>query len=248
MKDTQLFPTIEEKQVAKVINGDWNEKYRPQTLDEIIGQEQNVTFYRQQLLAYRKPKNEDGSYPLFKMRNAIFKGRCGVGKTSLARVLAKEFDVDMIEINGSDDRSLNKMRQRVVSNFRYAPFRGRFKLFVIDEIENLLNEAWMLLKSPIENTKTSTVVFICNDDKNIPEAIVSRCDVRDFAPIEKSEVIKGLNRIAEKENFMLEEKIANIIYDKSRGDLRKAVATLENYHNKSIQLGINDFDDIFVLR
>jgi len=238
MKDAQLFPNVV---TQEVIEDEWNEKHRPKTLDEIIGQEQIVNFYRQKVNAYREGK-------LFKMRNAIFKGRSGVGKTSMAYVLRNEFDIEMITVNGSDDRSLNKMRERVVNNFRYAPFHGRFKLFIIDEVENLLNDAWMLLKSPIEKTKTSTVVFICNEDKGIPEAIVSRCDVHDFAPIEKSDVIKGLNRIAEKEGFMLEDKIANIIYDRCRGDMRKAVATLENYHNKSIQLGINDFDDIFVLR
>jgi replication factor C small subunit len=239
MKDTQLFPKAISQEV---IEGEWNEKYRPKTLDEMIGQERIVKFYRQKTNAYHEGK-------LFKMRNAIFKGRSGVGKTSMAKVLKNEFGVEMIEINGSDDRSLNKMRERVVNNFRYAPlYGGRFKLFYIDETENLLNDAWMLLKSPIEKTKTSTVIFSCNDDKNIPEAIVSRCDVWDFAPIEKSDVIAGLNKIAEKEGFTLEEKIANIIYDKCRGDMRKAVATLENFHNDTIQLGINDFDDIFVMR
>lgn len=243
MKDMQLFP----KEVTKVVKGSWNEKHRPKTLDEIIGQERIVEFYRQQINAYRKI-GADGNYELHKMGNAIFKGRCGVGKTSLARVLAKEFAVQIIEINGSDDRSLNKMRERVVNNFRFSPLEGRFKLYMIDETENLLNDAWMLLKSPIEKAPSSTVIFICNNDANIPEAIVSRCDVHDFAPIEKSDVIMGLNRIAEKEGFTLEDKIANIIYDRCRGDMRKAVTTLENYHNKSIQLGINDFDDIFVLR
>jgi len=236
MRDATLF-----KVEKPEIENEWNEKYRPKTLDEIIGQDRVINFYKQKVQAYKEGK-------LFKMRNAIFKGRCGVGKTSLARVLKTEFDVEMIEINGSDDRSLNKMRERVVNNFRYAPFHGRFKLFYIDETENLLNDAWMLLKSPIERTKTSTVIFSCNDDKNIPEAIQSRCDVWDFTPIEKSDVIARLNRIAEKENFQLEEKVANIIYDKCRGDMRKAVATLENYHTNSIQLGISDFDDIVVLR
>ncbi len=243
MKDTQLFPTEE----IKVVKGDWNEKYRPQTLNEIIGQERIVNFYRQQLNAYYTI-GADGQYILPKMRNAIFKGRCGVGKTTIARVLAKEFNVKMIEINGSDDRSLNKIRERVVNNFRFAPLQGRFKLFIVDETENLLNDAWMLLKSPIEKATSSTVIFICNSDNNIPEAIVSRCDVHDFAPIEKSDVVAGLNRIAKKENFTLDEKIANVIYEKTRGDMRKAVATLENYHNGAIQLGLNDFDDIFVLR
>jgi DNA polymerase III gamma/tau subunit len=166
----------------------------------------------------------------------------------MARVLGKEFNVQMIEINGSDDRSLNKMRERVVNNFRFAPFQGRFKLYIVDETENLLNDAWMLLKSPIEKAPSSTVIFICNNDANIPEAIVSRCDPHDFAPIEKNDVIAGLQRIAKAENFTLEDKIANIIYEKCRGDMRKAVATLENYHRGAIQLGLNDFEDIFVLR
>ena len=238
MKDATLFPTTQQKET---IESDWTEKYRPKKLDELIGQERIVNFYRQKVNAYREGK-------LFKMRNSIFKGRCGVGKTSLAYVLRNEFDVEMIVINGSDDRSLTKMRERVVNNFRYAPFHGRFKLFYIDETENLMNDAWMLLKSPIEKTKTSTVIFSCNDDKNIPEPIASRCDVWDFAPIEKNDVIKGLQFIAKAENFTLEDKIANVIYEKTRGDMRKAVATLENYHSGAIQLGLNDFDDIFVLR
>jgi DNA polymerase III gamma/tau subunit len=226
-------------------NLEWNEKYRPKSLDEITGQEKIVNFYQQQINAYYEV-DTDGKPKLFKMRNAIFKGRCGVGKTSLARVLANEFDVKMIEINGSDDRSLNKIRERIVNNFKYAPIQGRFKLFVVEETENVMNEAWMLLKSPIENTKTSTVIFLCNNDANIPEAIVSRCDVHDFAPIGKNDVIKRLKQIVEKEHFILEDKIATIIYEKTMGDMRKAVAILENYHSGSIKLGENEFDDIFV--
>jgi len=215
---------------------DWDEKYRPQTLDEIVGQDRVVNYYRQWKECGGKPKH------------AIFKGRCGVGKTTMAYVIENEFGVKMMPINGSADRSLTYFRDTMIPTWKCLPLQGRFRFIYIDETENMLNEAWMVLKSPLEQYKrTVMVVFSCNDDKNIPEAIRSRCEVFDFAPISKNDIVKRLQYIADQEVYEIPTNVLEIIAEKSRGDLRKAVTLLEDSSKQALEFGKDEFRDMFVM-
>lgn len=214
----------------------WTEKYKPKTFEDIVGQERIVNYYK-------KYKQSTG-----KIRNSIFRGRSGTGKTSMAHVIANEFSADLTVINGSADRSLTYFRDKLIPTMRVASFIGLQRIIYIDETENVMSEAWMVLKSPIEQFQNNApVIFSCNEDKNIPEAIRSRCDVFDFAPISKSDTIKSLRQIAEKEQLDVKDEVLGIIYDKAKGDLRKAITLLENYSKKAMDFGKNEFEDMFVL-
>lgn len=213
----------------------WNEKYRPKKLDDIVGQEDIVNYYKTLL-------------PTGKIGNAIFRGRCGVGKTTMARVIKEEFGVDIVPINGSKDRSLTYFREKVIPTMKVAPMRGKFRLFFIDEIESMLKEAWMVLKQPIEDYQhINPVIFACNDAGGIPEAIYSRCKTFDFAPITKKDMMKRLVYIVEQENVDVTDDVLNTIIDKAKGDMRKAVDMLEDYSKKAVEIGKNEFEDLFVL-
>jgi replication factor C small subunit len=215
---------------------DFDEKYRPKTFDDMVGQERVVNYYRKWKEANGKPKH------------AIFRGRCGIGKTSMANVIENEFGVIMMNINGSADRSLTYFRDRLIPTMKVSPFSGKFRFIYIDETENMLNEAWMVLKTPLEKYKhNAVVVFSCNDDKNIPEAIRSRCEVFDFTTIGKNDIKKRLHYIAEQEKLEVSDEVIETISEKARGDLRKAVTLLEDYSKKAFTFGKNEFDDMFVL-
>lgn len=215
---------------------DWNEKYRPKTFNDMVGQERAVNYYR-------RWKEADGN-----PKHAIFRGRCGIGKTSLANVIENEFGVIKMPINASADRSLTYFRDKLIPTMRVAPFLGDFRFIYIDETENMLNEAFMVLKTPLEQYKHNcVVVFSCNDDKNIPEAIKSRCEVFDFTTISKNDIKKRLRYIATEEELEVTDDVLDTISEKVRGDLRKAVSLLEDYSKKAIQFGRNEFEDMFVL-
>jgi len=215
---------------------EWNEKYRPKTFDDIVGQDKVVNYYRKWKEAGDKPKH------------AIFRGRCGIGKTSMAKVIENEFGVIMMNINGSADRSLTYFRDTLIPTMKVAPFRGDFRFIYIDETENMLNDAWMVLKTPLEQYSHNTVVvFSCNDDSNIPEAIRSRCEIFDFSPISKSDIKKRLRYISEQEKLEVTDEVLDTISEKARGDLRKAVNLLEDYSKNARQFGKNEFEDMFVL-
>ena len=112
----------------------------------------------------------------------------------------------------------------------------------------MLNDAWMVLKSPLENyAHNVVVVFLANDDKNIPEAIRSRCEVFDFAPISKADIVKRLRYIANQECYEIEDRVLEIIAEKGRGDLRKAVTLLEDSSKQALEFGTDEFQDMFVM-
>jgi len=219
-----------------MVEFDWDIKHRPKTFDEMVGQERIVNYYKQ-------CKATNG-----RIRHAIFRGRCGIGKTTMARVIENEFGVKMMSINGSKDRTLSFFRDRIIPAMRVAPFQGKFRLIFIDETESMLSEAWLVLKTPLEDYKHNcSIIFACNDDKNIPEAIRSRCDVFDFAPISKNDTIKRLMQIAKMEKLEIKDDVLNVIYDKSKGDLRKSITLMENYSKKAMDFGKNEFEDMFIL-
>jgi DNA polymerase III delta prime subunit len=164
------------------------EKLRPSTLNDFTSGKVNpVTLI----------SNKDGEIDL--SSSMIFYGPPGVGKTSLARVLANELFSGSMEINGSDDNGVDTIRNRVMPFCRSNSITGGKKLVIIDEACRLTPQAQDALKVPIEECSSSCVfVFICNNIGAIIEPLRSRCRVINFGNIGNEYFVLSAYKICQK--------------------------------------------------
>ncbi len=203
------------------MNEIWVEKYRPSKLDDVIGQEHVV----KSLKAYVK----SGSIP-----HMLFAGPAGVGKTTCAIALAKEFygnawRENFEELNASDERGLEVVRGRIKNFARTAPLAGApFKIIFLDEADALTPDAQAALRRTMERySNTCRFILSCNYSSKIIEPIQSRCVVFRFSPIEEEDIKKYLQKIAEKEGLEITEDGMKAIIYIANGDLRRAINILQ---------------------
>jgi len=203
------------------MNEIWVEKYRPAKLDDVIGQEHVV----KSLKAYAK----SGSIP-----HMLFAGPAGVGKTTCAIALAKEFYGDtwrenFEELNASDERGLEVVRGRIKNFARTAPIgNAPFKIIFLDEADALTPDAQAALRRTMEKyTSTCRFILSCNYSSRIIEPIQSRCVVFRFSPISNEDMKNYLEKIAKNEGIEItEDGIKSILYI-SNGDMRRAINVLQ---------------------
>ena len=203
------------------MNEIWVEKYRPSKLDEVIGQEHVV----KSLKAYVK----SGSIP-----HMLFAGPAGVGKTTCAIALAKEFYGDswrqnFEELNASDERGLDVVRGRIKDFARTAPIGGApFKIIFLDEADALTPDAQAALRRTMERySNTCRFILSCNYSSKIIEPIQSRCVVFRFSPIEEKDMKKYLEKIAKNEGIQITEDGMKAIIYIANGDMRRAINILQ---------------------
>lgn len=189
------------------------EKYRPQTFNEIIGQNDIV----QQI-----QKN------IRNLPHMIFKGPPGTGKTTLAQVIALYLNADIIILNGSDDRGINTIRGKVLNFVKHGSLHNRLKIIFFDEADGLTQEAQDALKSIMERyPRTVRYVFACNDIEAFIEPLRSRCNEYDFKRVLDSDIILRLHYINDKENLGNSNDVLQQITIKAKGDMRKAINLLQ---------------------
>lgn len=199
----------------------WVEKYRPKTLDEVVGQHE-IT---ERLKAYSKTKN---------MPHILFAGPAGTGKTTCAMALARGlFDEDwkhnFNELNASDERGIQIVRTKIKDYARIAPIgQAGFKIIFLDEADALTPEAQAALRRTMEKyTTTCRFILSCNYSSRIIEPIQSRCAVFRFRPIGADEIEKYLSRILKaEEKTITPDGMDALIYIAS-GDCRKATNALQ---------------------
>ena len=214
-------------------------KYRPQTFDDLVGQAH----------VSRTLKNAVAQNRL--AHAYLFVGPRGVGKTSTARILAKSLNcvkgptvtpcgecdncreiaagnsLDVIEIDGASNNSVEDVRQ-LRENVRYAPAKARYKIYLIDEVHMLSSAAFnALLKTLEEPPEHVKFIFATTEPQKVLPTILSRCQRFDLHRIPANLIAKHLQYIAGKEKIALESAAAHAIARGAEGGLRDAESMLD---------------------
>ncbi len=205
----------------------WTEKYRPNKLDEIAGQENIV----RSLKAYVA----SGGIP-----HLLFAGPAGTGKTTCAIAMAKElyderWKENFAELNASDERGLEIVRTRIKNFARTAPISNApFKIIFLDEADALTPDAQAALRRIMERyTATCRFILSCNYSSKIIEPIQSRCVVFRFSTIKAEDMERYIRKIAEKEGIEIEPDGMSSLTYVANGDMRKAINILQAASNVS---------------
>ena len=214
-------------------------KYRPGTFDDVIGQPHVV----QTLMNAVSTKRIAHAY--------LFSGTRGVGKTTVARILAKALNceqgptshpcntcencreivqgnsVDVIEIDGASNTSVDNVRE-IRENVKFTPFRGQFRVYIIDEVHMLSNSAFNALLKTLEEPPTHVVfIFATTEIHKIPATILSRCQHYNFRRIARTEIMERLRHVAAQDQLTLEEQSFVALARTSEGSMRDALSLLD---------------------
>ncbi|PIN84816.1 MAG: replication factor C small subunit [Candidatus Diapherotrites archaeon CG11_big_fil_rev_8_21_14_0_20_37_9] len=198
----------------------WVEKYRPHKLRDVIGQKDITS----RLENYVKNNT---------MPNLMFSGQAGIGKTSASVALAKEFfgtsfNQNFLELNASDERGIDVVRETIKNFARTLAFDSGFKIIFLDESDALTMDAQQALRRTMEKyARTCRFILSCNFSSKIIEPIQSRCVVFRFKPLSAKDIEDNIKKIAKEENIEIDQKALEAIVYVSEGDMRKAVNVLQ---------------------
>ena len=224
-------------------------KYRPGTFDDVIGQPHVV----QTLMNAVSTKRIAHAY--------LFSGTRGVGKTTVARILAKALNckqgptghpcntcancqeitqgnsIDVIEIDGASNTSVDDVRE-IRENVKFTPFSGQFRVYIIDEVHMLSNSAFNALLKTLEEPPAHVVfIFATTEIHKIPATILSRCQHYNFRRIARAEIIERLRHVANQDQLTIEERSFIALARASEGSMRDALSLLDQaiaYGGKTI--------------
>ena len=204
-----------------MLNEIWTEKYRPETLDEVYGQEKVI----ERLKAYV----EKGSLP-----HMLFAGPAGTGKTTSAIALSKEMYGDdwksnFFELNASDERGIDIIRNKIKEYARTTTVSEKgFKIIFMDEADSLTSEAQAALRRTMEKySHNCRFILSCNYSSKIIDPIQSRCAVFRFRDLMDKFVKNWISNIAENEDLEITKEAEDLLIRVSEGDLRKATNLLQ---------------------
>src|SRR5436309_34366 len=214
-------------------------KYRPKTFDEVVGQRAVVQTLKNSLIHNRIAH----AY--------LFSGVRGVGKTTVARLLAKALNceqgptvdpcnacsacmeiaksasLDVLEIDGASNNSVDDVRE-LRETVRYAPARDRYRIFIIDEVHMLSNSAFNALLKTLEEPPPHVVfIFATTEYRKIPVTILSRCQHFEFKRIAQGEIAAHLGRVCVSEGVTLTPYALNLIARLADGSLRDGQSMLD---------------------
>ncbi len=210
----------------------WTEKYRPTVFDDMVGQDH--------IIKRVKPLVESLNIP-----HLLFAGPAGTGKSTLALIVVKtlfkeNWKTNYLELNASDERGINVIREKV-KNFARTKSLGEvpFKVIFLDEADALTPEAQQALRRTMENySNTCRFILSCNYSSKIIDPIQSRCAIFRFKLLEKKDIEKVINKIAQKENLNINPPAMEALYEGSEGDCRKSINILQS--TASISPSINE--------
>ncbi len=235
-------------------------KYRPQTFDDLIGQEVVTETIKNSIKANKTPN----AY--------LFTGIRGVGKTTIARIVAKSLNctkgienqckgkcdtcdaitnsnhIDVLEMDAASKTGVDDVRD-LIEFSRYGPTSSRYKIFIIDEVHMLSKQAFnALLKTLEEPPEYLKFIFATTEIKKIPITVVSRCQRFDLSRIKSSELFQFLKQIKDKENGKASDDALKLIVKISEGSVRDALSLLDRgliSLDKNKELDLNEAQKIF---
>ena len=200
----------------------WVEKYRPQTLEEYVGNET----IKNKIADYLK----QGS-----IQNLLFHGVAGTGKTTLAKLIAKNLNCDLLYLNASDERGIDTIREKIIPFASSMSFND-VKIVILDEADYLTPQAQATLRNTIEScSKTTRFILTCNYLERIISPLQSRCQTFEITPPSKGEVNNKCQEILTQEkisfygihdNGQHHNSIDGVI-DTHYPDIRKIINTLQ---------------------
>jgi len=219
-------------------------KYRPQTFEDMVGQE-SIS------------KTLQNALKLGRIGHAyLFYGPRGCGKTTTARILAKALnctgngntkpsahpcgkcpqcleiaqsaDIDVLELDAASNTQVDKVREEIIDKVGLASSRDRFKVFILDEVHMLSSSSFNALLKTIEEPPSHVVFILATTEKHkVPATIVSRCQAFRFRPLTVTEISEHLLELAEAENIDLTPSAAKIIAKNAGGAMRDALTLLD---------------------
>lgn len=215
-------------------------KYRPQTFDQVVGQQHVVSTLENAVLEGRTSH----AY--------LFCGPRGTGKTTMARILAKALmceqgpghlpdgtceqckliaageHPDVYELDAASRTGVDNVREEIINRVNYAPVRGNYKFYIIDEVHMLTTAAFNALLKTLEEPPEHVVFVLCTTDpQKIPETILSRVQRFDFRAIGAPDIEAHLEDVCRQEGFEYDKAALELVVRHARGGMRDALSTLE---------------------
>jgi len=234
----------------------WAESYRPLVLDDVIGQDHIIDRLKFMVKDLHQ-SGADAGFP-----HLMFAGPAGVGKTSAAMALMRsmfgdDWDANFVELNASDERSINIIRTKVKDFARRGVIGSYlvngetraipFNVVFLDECDNLTPDAQSALRRIMEiHSKTTRFILSCNYPHKLIDPVKDRCAFSDtrFRPIPKVDITFALTNVAEKENLDIEPQAIERIGLVARGSMRKALNILFATTRVPTTATIDDVDDV----
>jgi len=192
----------------------WVEKYRPTTLEEYVGNET----IKNKIADYLK----QGS-----IQNLLFYGVAGTGKTTLAKLIAKNLNCDLLYLNASDERGIDTIREKIIPFASTMGFND-VKIVILDEADYLTPQAQATLRNTIEScSKTTRFVLTCNYLERIISPLQSRCQTFEITPPSKQEVNYKCQDILTQEKTLFSDNNIDDVINTHYPDIRKIINTLQ---------------------
>ena len=214
-------------------------KYRPQNFEDLIGQEVVAETISKAI----KQNKVSNAY--------LFTGIRGVGKTTIARILAKSLNctagienqcklkcencdaitnsnhIDVLEIDAASKTGIDDVRE-LIEFSRYGPTSSKYKIFIIDEVHMLSKQAFnALLKTLEEPPEYLKFIFATTEVKKIPVTVLSRCTRFDLSRVKSDELFKFIKSVCKKENGNISDDVIKLIVRISEGSVRDALSLLD---------------------